>query len=214
MKKLFALVMMLCIALSISACDNNEDETNSTTVSTNVSTTEPITVTTTEEETTQSTNPFDYIKKPSDLLNDLKPLLSSSSCDIDSYDDYSSDSTCDIHLIGDYENKIVMIHNSSYYTEDSDIIGFGPNKSTLLINNDSLIVYGGTDIGAGKIFDAVLINCPDEYKMTSEEMRKQFNDLCIEMSASDRATWTINDCEFVMEHAHGSTAVSYSINWY
>lgn len=214
MKKVFALVMILCIALSISAC-NNDEETNSTTVSTNVSTTESTTVTTTEEETTQSTNPFDYIKKPSDLLNDLNPLLLKKGCNIDNYVDYSNDDF-EIRLIGNGERQMVMIHNSSYYTESADIICFGPS-TTLLIANNKLAVTGSNELFVGDVFDTVLKECPYEYKYDSYQMRSLFDDYCFNVNNGKRATWTIDNYEFAVSKGYNSNgvidSVMYSINW-
>lgn len=232
MKKIFAIVVVTCIALSFISCANNDEKTKSATVSTNVSITKPTmkeeatqstnaierampNITTTKEETTQSTNPFDYIKKPSDLLDDLKPLSLKQGCDIDTYTDYSN-TDFDIRLLGNSEGQYVMIHNSSYYTEDSDIIGFGPT-AYLLITNNTLLVKGTNELFVGEIFDTVLKDCPHEYKYLSRQMSFLFDDYSVNVDNGKRATWTINNYEFAVSKGYNSNGVIdgvvYSLNW-
>lgn len=119
-------------------------------------------------------------------------------------------------MIGNGERQMVMIHNSSYYTESADIICFGPS-TTLLIANNKLAVTGSNELFVGEVFDTVLKECPYEYKYDSYQMRSLFDDYCFNVNNGKRATWTIDNYEFAVSKGYNSNgvidSVMYSINW-
>lgn len=173
-KQIAALLLSASLILSFAACSNSYEEDQTSKDIETTQTTSATTLETTQEETTESTNAADYIPSPKEAYELLKPLYAEHGYDFDNWTVYSNTDER-FELVGPNTEQAVSLSNEllliSTGTKDKLIFTFNSGKFK------SFTVTFKNGISPYDLCDAILANCPDDYKLSGEELQNTLSEV-------------------------------------
>lgn len=173
-KLITTLLLSASLILSFAACSNSYEEGQTSKDIETTQTTSATTLETTQEETTESTNAADYIPSPKEAYELLKPLYAEHGYDFDNWTVYSNTDER-FELVGPNTEQAVSLSNEllliSTGTKDKLIFTFNSGKFK------SFTVTFKNGISPYDLCDAILANCPDDYKLSGEELQNTLSEV-------------------------------------
>lgn len=173
-KQIAALLLSANLILSFAACSNSYEEGQTSKDIETTQTTSATTLETMQEETTESTNAADYIPSPKEAYELLKPLYAEHGYDFDNWTVYSNTDER-FELVGPNTEQAVSLSNEllliSTGTKDKLIFTFNSGKFK------SFTVTFKNGISPYDLCDAILANCPDDYKLSGEELQNTLSEV-------------------------------------